>query len=502
MSDKEILHIGNLDQIYKEFNLIAPKNAKRIIEIFENNKSEILIPGGFVRDVLLKKIPHDIDFATNLKPNEIENLLTKELDGNYKKLELQGKIFGVIRIIMNNNECYEIATFRKDSVYGDGIHPDNIEIINNAEEDAIRRDFTINALFYNPINGDVIDYVGGLKDIKEKKLCFVGNANLRIGEDKSRMLRYVRFLLLTNFSPNDDDIKIIKNHANKIQDIPKELLKKELDKIINITNPKTFLETLDKLNLLENIFPEIKSLEKCEQGAPYHMEGNVLIHTKMVCENIPDNSDLILKWAAIFHDIGKPETRKLETKDNVEKTSFINHDNIGASKTKSILKLSKFSKKEIQEITWIIENHIKIFMQMFDIIEKGDDEISKQKCINIIKKLIHSYSEKQVARLMALTCADSKSSIYQNGNYHTKYLNKIFEFFDLTKKEIQNDMRLGINISKIVDGKIIIEKLNITPGKNLGIIKQQIIDELSDQKFNSLEEAQNAFLNILNKFKS
>ncbi len=497
MSNKEIIHIGNLDQIYKEFNLITPKNAKHIIEIFENNKSEILIPGGFVRDVLLKKIPHDIDFATNLKPDEIENLLTKKLNGEYKKLELQGKTFGVIRIIMNDNEVYEIATFRKDGSYSDGIHPDNIELINNAEEDALRRDFTINALFYNPTTGNIIDYVGGLKDIKEKRLRFVGNANLRINEDKSRMLRYIRFLLLTNFSPNEYDIEIIKNHANEIQDIPKELLKKELDKIINITNPKIFLETIEKINLLENIFPEIKNLELCEQSSPYHLEGNVLNHTKLVCQNLPNSANPILKWSAIFHDVGKPETRKVVTNNGKKIVNFIGHNKISSAKTKTILKNLKFSNKETLEIIFLVENH----MQMFEILRLVNENKEKELTI-FIKKLILKNNIKRINNLITLGIADYLGSI--SSSKENKKLNKekIFACLDLAKKEIQNDINLGIDIPKIVDGKIIMQKLNIAPGKKLGIIKHQIINELSDQKFDNLEEAQNAFLNILDRSKN
>ncbi len=501
---KKTLHIGDLDQIYKKLNLNVPQNAKRIIEIFEKNNSIILIPGGFVRDILLEKIPHDIDFATNISPDEIEKLLKKELSGEYKKIELQGKTFGVIRIIMNDNEIYEIATFRKDGVYSDGVHPDNIEVINSAKEDALRRDFTINALFYDPIGGDVIDYVGGLKDLQEKKLRFVGDARQRISEDKSRMLRYVRFLLYTNFSPDESDIEIMKKEAPSINNIPKELIKRELDKIINIANPKIILEILDKLNLLENIFPEIKSLEICEQSAPYHTEKSVLTHTKMVCKNLPENADSVLKWAAIFHDIGKPDTKNIKLKNNKEEISFIGHDKVGTLKTKTILKKLKFSKHDIEEISWLIENHIKIFVQLFDIIKNNKEQIAKEKCIKFLKKLINSYSRNRILNFITLIRADSLASISNpiNGKRSIRYLNLIASYFEIANQELEYEKELGINISKIVDGKIIMKKLNIAPGKKLGVLKNQITNELSDQKFNSLEIAQNAFLDILDRLKN
>ncbi len=500
IKDQKILHVGNLNKIFQKFNLSAPCGAKKIIEIFKKNNSQILIPGGFVRDILLKEIPHDIDFATDLSPDEIQNLLEKELSGEYKKLELQGKTFGVIRIVMTSGENYEIATFRKDGKYSDGIHPDNVELIDNACEDAQRRDFTMNALFYNPISGNIVDYVGGLSDIENKKLKFVGNASERIEEDKSRMLRYLRFLLKTNFSSEKSDVDTIKNYAHEIKNIPREIIKKELDKIIQLTDAKTFLERLDELNLLENIFPDLKELENCGGGAPFHMEGNTFIHTLMVCENLPENSDPILKWSAIFHDIGKIETRKSKIQNNQEKVSFIGHDKIGAEKTSHILKNMKFSKFEIKKITWIIKNHLRIFMQIFDFIKNNDEKSAKKKSVKEIKKLIKQSNEKQVKRLISLACADSKSSIYENGDGETKYFNKIFDFFENAKDEIENENKKGIDIEKIVDGKIIMKELNLETGEKIGKIKKQIVTELSDKNFDNKEEAQKEFIKILKNF--
>ena len=499
------MRLGNIDDIYKNIEEgIAPTGAKQIIDVFKQNnsleKTRILISGGFVRDILLGESPKDIDFVTNLTYDKVKTLLENNLQ-NIKKIEAQGQTFQVVRIVFENGEEYEIATFRMDGEYKDGVHPETIVPITSPGIDAMRRDFTINALFYNPLSGNVIDYVGGLLDISEKRLRFVGNPEERIKEDKSRMLRYARFILKTNFSINEKDKEAIRKHSSEINNIPKELLKKELDKMIKLSNGKNIIELLDELNLLENIFPELKELEMCEQGAPYHMEGNVLIHTKMTCENLPENADPILKWAAMFHDIGKSETRKSEIKNGKEKISFVGHDEIGAEKASHILKRLKFSRVEIKEISWIIKNHLRIFMQIFDFIENNNEETARIKSVKAIKKLIKQSSEKQVERLMDLAYADSESSIQESGNNNKKHFEKIFNFFEDAKKEIENENKKGIDIEKIVNGRIIMEELNLKSGSEIGKIKKQIIGELSELDFETKEEAEKKFLEILKKLK-
>ena len=239
------MRLGNIDDIYKNIEEgIAPTGAKQIIDVFKQNnsleKTRILISGGFVRDILLGESPKDIDFVTNLTYDKVKTLLENNLQ-NIKKIEAQGQTFQVVRIVFENGEEYEIATFRMDGEYKDGVHPETIVPITSPGIDAMRRDFTINALFYNPLSGNVIDYVGGLLDISEKRLRFVGNPEERIKEDKSRMLRYARFILKTNFSINEKDKEAIRKHSSEINNIPKELLKKELDKMIKLSNGKNII---------------------------------------------------------------------------------------------------------------------------------------------------------------------------------------------------------------------------------------------------------------------
>lgn len=497
--ESEELNLGNFERLYEKLNLETPIHAKEIIDIFEKSNETILIPGGFARDLLLNQIPRDIDFATNLRYEKVEELL-KNNNLEIKKIEPQGKTFQVLRVIFNNGEEYEIATFRKDGNYSDGIHPDEVIITNNPKEDALRRDFTMNALFYNPINGDVIDYINGVKDIKEKRLEFVGDPNKRIEEDKSRIIRYVRFLLQTGFEGDKESELAILNHAKEINIVPRELLKKELDKIFAKDNPKKIIELFDKLNLLEEILPEINDLKNCEQGAPYHMEGNAFVHTMLACENLSDNADPILKWATLFHDIGKPCTKKAEIKNDVEKVSFINHEKVGAEMTSHILKKLKFSHYERRQIHWLIENHLKIFMQIFSFIE-NNTETAQEKSVKAMKKMIKSCGEEQMLRLINLGLADSTATIPENKKNQKDYFDQIFHYFELAKEEIKKDNEKGVSLEKIINGKFIMEKLGLKQGPEIGKIKDEIIEELSDQNFSDKEDLEKRFLETLDKFK-
>lgn len=503
-SSCEIIHAESFDHIYKKFGYSsAPKYAKKIIEVFNKNNSTILISGGFVRDVYLKKLPSDIDFVTDLIPESVENLLKEKFQGEYKKLELQGKTFGVIRIIFNSGENYEIATFRKDGNYTDGIHPDKIEIISDPQEDARRRDFTINALFYDPIKSEIIDCVSGLDDLENKKLKFVGNPNARINEDKSRMLRYIRFLIKTGFNSDKRAEISIKKHADQISIVPRELIKKELDKAIEIDKDFQLLELLDRFELLKYLFPDIKNLENCKQGPPFHLEGDALIHTKLVYKNLQnENSSIHLKWAGIFHDTGKLKTEKIQKINGKKSVSFPNHDKVGARITKKILKDFKFNKYDSKKIVWLVENHLSILLEIGEILKNNKKEIVKEKAIIILKKYIKLYGEEQILNLIKLGKADSNACIFENSPVNDdNFFNTVYKFIKLANNDLLNDIRLGIIPEKIINGEIIMKHLGIKSGKKIGEIKKFLMNEVLHKTFSSKQELNNYVNKLLEKMK-
>lgn len=327
-----------------------------IIEILRKAGHEAYLAGGCVRDMLIGITPKDFDIATSAKPEEIEALLEHTIP--------VGKEFGVILVIKNGHK-FEIATFREDKSYSDGRRPDKIEFT-NAREDAYRRDFTINALFYDPIKDKVIDYVGGQKDMNEKLVRFIGDPELRIKEDHLRLLRAVRFKNNFDFQYHPDTYEAIKKYANLIAKISGERIRDELNKMIMGANAEQAFEELFELGLLQFIMPEAVKMKGTAQPKIYHKEGDVWDHAKLSLKNLtdedadpdplPETISQNLRWATFLHDIGKPETFSYEGK----RIRFDHHSEVGAEIAKKILNRLKFSKKDIERITWLIKHHMMI----------------------------------------------------------------------------------------------------------------------------------------------
>jgi poly(A) polymerase len=332
----------------------------------------VLIAGGFVRDVLMEKKPKDIDMATNCAYEQLEAVFQgafeEDIQSQRVTIGQTGADFPVLRIRFYTNEPaerrvaeeYEIATFRTETDYRDGRHPEVITPTLYAGRDANRRDLTINGLFYNPLSGNVIDYVGGLQDIQARRLRFIGSPEKRIEEDKLRMLRYVRFLTRTGFQADESAKQAIRTNAANIRALSAERVRSELEMTLASGKAGDVVETLAEYGLLKELLPDVAELETCEQGPPYHMEGTAYAHTITVANNLPDGASVELKWAAILHDIGKPEAKNVETSaEGTQKVSFLKHEDASARKTELILRKLKFSNKSAEKILWLVANHIR-----------------------------------------------------------------------------------------------------------------------------------------------
>ena len=328
----------------------------QIIEILKKAGHEAYWAGGCVRDMLLGIEPKDFDIVTSAKPDEIEDLLEHTVP--------VGKKFGVILAIKNGHH-FEVATFRSDSGYSDGRRPNAVEFT-NAKEDAFRRDFTINAMFYDPTKDKIIDYTGGKKDMEEKLIRFIGNPEERIKEDHLRLLRAVRFKNNFNFQYHPDTYKAIKKHANLISKISKERIRDELNKMIMGANAAHAFEELFELGLLQHIMPEAVKMKGVAQPSHYHHEGDVWEHSLLSLKNLTDEEadpdplpeviSLNLRWATFLHDIGKPDTFKYEK----ERIRFDGHSEKGAEIALKMLRRLKFPKRNIDRICWLIEHHMMV----------------------------------------------------------------------------------------------------------------------------------------------
>lgn len=253
------------------YHSIVLKSAIEIVTTLQKAGHKAYFAGGCVRDMILKVEPKDYDIATSARPEEIEALFEKTIP--------VGKSFGVIFTHLNGHN-FEIATFRSDSGYSDGRRPDAV-IFTHAEEDAKRRDFTINGLFYDPIADEIHDFVGGRNDIENKLIRFIGTPHERILEDHLRIIRAIRFKNTLGFGYHPDTYHAIKKHAQLADKVSWERVRDELNKIISCGQAAVAFEDFQDTGVLPYILPELEECKGVAQPAEYHHEGDVLTHLKI-----------------------------------------------------------------------------------------------------------------------------------------------------------------------------------------------------------------------------
>jgi len=290
--------------------------------------------GGCVRDLLSGKPPKDIDIATDARPETVQKL--------FQRTYAVGTHFGVI-VVLENEFQFEVATFRSDGAYLDGRHPVEVHFA-TAEEDAARRDFTINGMFFDPEKEEVIDFVGGREDLGRKLIRAIGDPAQRFAEDKLRMLRAVRFATVLGFEIDAATWNSIVVSAASITQISAERIREELVKIFLSPNRARGWDLLDASGLMRAILPELEEMKGCEQPPQFHPEGDVFKHTRIMLEMLPAEASLPLVFSVLFHDVAKPPTAIVDEEGRIR---FNGHDRIGAEMTEAIMERLRFSRAEI-----------------------------------------------------------------------------------------------------------------------------------------------------------
>jgi poly(A) polymerase len=256
--------------------------------------------GGAVRDMLLGREISDIDIATSARPDEVRRL--------FKNVKEVGAAFGVM-LVSYRRRVFEVATFRTEGTYSDGRHPDSVSFA-NAESDAQRRDFTCNALFYDPGTGKIIDYVDGRADIKSGRLRAVGEAGTRFAEDHLRLLRAVRFAGCLNFEIASETRKALTKMSGRISGVSGERIRDEVIRMLQRggSPARRCFELMQELGLLQHIFPELEKLVELAQPPQFHPEGDCWQHTLCCLEQLKKGANTNLALAVLFHDLGKGVT--------------------------------------------------------------------------------------------------------------------------------------------------------------------------------------------------
>ncbi|GAA5483001.1 CCA tRNA nucleotidyltransferase [Haloferula sargassicola] len=311
-----------------------------------------LFAGGCVRDRLLGHEPKDYDIATSATPAEVLGLFPGSNE--------VGAHFGVV-IVRHGGHSTEIATFRTDGSYKDGRRPEQVTF-STPEEDAARRDFTINALFEDPASCEIIDHTGGLADLKAKRLRTVGRPADRFSEDALRLLRAVRFAARLDFQIETETWSAVRELAPTLGRISIERIRDEFSRILTCPSRARGLDLLTESGLIDVFLPEVRALIGCEQPPQWHPEGDVYVHTRIMLDLLADDAPLPLCLAVLLHDIAKPPT---QTVDADGRLRFNGHDALGAEMAREILHRLKYPNAVIDDVVFMVARHMQ-FMHVQD----------------------------------------------------------------------------------------------------------------------------------------
>jgi poly(A) polymerase len=388
--------------------------------------------GGCVRDQLLGIEAKDYDIATSAKPEEVQKLFPRVTN-------LTGKCFGVVRVLVDD-ESYEVATFRQDGPYKDGRHPESVRFA-TAEEDAQRRDFTINGLFYDPVAERLIDYVGGEADLRAKVIRAIGEPAHRFAEDQLRLLRAIRFAARLMFKIEPKTWEAVCAGASSIRTISAERIRDELNKIFTATKPELGLDLLDKSGLFKEVLPDVAALHGVEQPPQFHPEGDVYEHVRLMLSKIEEpNLELVL--GVLFHDVGKKPTARVDENGRIR---FNEHESVGAAMTEEIMTDLRYDNKTIQTVRELVQYH----MQFKDVLHMRP---------STLKRMMARPTFLLELELHRIDCASSHGDL---GNY------------DFLKQQLETMSTEEIDPPPLITGRDLLA-MGLRPGKEVGKILEAI----------------------------
>ena len=321
------------------------KKAREIVARLREHRSVAYFAGGCVRDLVRGEAPKDIDIATDARPEKVQKI--------FPRTYAVGAHFGVI-VVLEDNFQFEVATFRSDGAYLDGRHPTEVHF-SSPQEDAARRDFTINGMFFDPIATEVIDFVGGRADLEARIVRAIGDPGQRFTEDRLRMLRAIRFATVLGFEIEPRSWEALRQNSARINEISAERIREELVRIFLSPNRTRGWDLLDESGLLRAILSEIEAMKGCKQPEQFHPEGDVFQHTRLMLKLLPEKVSVPLVFSVLFHDIGKPPTASVDENGRIR---FNGHDRVGAEMAEEIMQRLRFSRAEIDATVEMVRQHM------------------------------------------------------------------------------------------------------------------------------------------------
>src|SRR5437870_8909929 len=321
------------------------KTAREVAQRLRGRGHIAYFAGGCVRDMVRGLPAKDFDIATNATPDMVQKI--------FPHTYAVGAHFGVV-VVVEDGLNSEVATFRSDGAYLDHRHPVDVRF-SSPEEDARRRDFTINGMFFDPENNEVIDFVGGRADLEAKLVRAIGDPAARFAEDRLRMLRAVRFATVLDYKIDNQTWDALVASAASINEISAERIRDELLKIFLSPNRVRGWDLLDRSGLLRAILPEVDAMKGCLQPEQFHPEGDVFQHTRLMLESLPEEVSAPLVFAVLLHDVAKPLTAHV---DETGRIRLNEHDRIGAPLTESIMERLRLSRHETDGVVEMVRQHM------------------------------------------------------------------------------------------------------------------------------------------------
>ena len=343
--------------------------AISIVRILRERGYKAYLVGGCVRDLLLGREPADYDVTTDAIPDEVMRI--------FPETYAVGAQFGVVLVpsperdvasnvstencrdvtgyVSPRANAVEVATFRSDLGYSDGRHPDQVRFSKDPREDVERRDFTINGLLLDPITNEVLDFVGGRKDLEAGIIRTIGDPERRFAEDKLRMLRGIRFAARFGYGIAPDTFQAIQKLASQIDQVSQERVRDELSKMLTEGHAQQAFLLLDGTGLLHEVLPEIEAMKGVEQPPQFHPEGDVFVHTLLLLDKLPHPCPITLAWGALLHDVGKPATFRVAP----DRIRFDGHVDVGVKIAEEICQRLRFSNDDTGRILALVENHMR-----------------------------------------------------------------------------------------------------------------------------------------------
>jgi poly(A) polymerase len=345
--------------------------ASSIVRTLREHDHQGYLVGGCVRDLLLGREPADYDVATSATPLQVMEIFPETF--------AVGAQFGVVLVPLPTKDVasnvstknsgrgdlaacapsgasvVEVATFRSDIGYSDGRHPDEVRFSEDPREDVARRDFTINGMMLDPLTGEVLDFVGGRRDLEDKIIRAIGEPERRFAEDKLRMLRAARFAARFRYSIEPSTWAAIQKLAPEIHIVSRERARDELTKMLTEGHARDAFLLLDASGLLREILPEISAMKGVAQPPQFHPEGDVFVHTLLLLENLPYPCPATLAWGALLHDVGKPATFRVAP----DRIRFDGHVDVGVKMAEEICRRLRLSGDDTQQVSALVDHHMR-----------------------------------------------------------------------------------------------------------------------------------------------